>query len=181
MEKTGPCAPSLPRTAAILIPAILLAVFALAGCLGNSQSPAEAGMFTYPNATVYIISTTGNYNVTAQVAATQEQQEFGLMFRDSLPEGAGMIFPFSSRGNYAFYMKNMRIPLDIIYAAPVAEGLKDNYAVVKVTENIQPCSKDPCPLDYSGDGVSIVLEVPAGYAQARGIGPGDRLIVTYSK
>lgn len=165
--------------------AIAAAAFALMlmipGCIGNDQSPTEAAMFNYSNATVMIISTTGNYNVSVQVAKTQKQQEFGLMYRGNLGEGEGMVFPFSTPGNYAFYMKNMKIPIDIIYAAPVAEGLKNLYDIVKVTDNIQPCKSDPCPLDYSGDDVVMVLEVPAGYAKARGIAPGDKLIVNYAE
>ncbi len=186
MKKYCLSAPSLPGLAAFILPAILLAFLAMPGCLGSSQTPAEAGQFTYSNATVAIMSASGNYTVNAQVAATQEQQEFGLMFRESLAGGQGMVFPFPAPGNYAFYMKNMKIPLDIIYAKDAGGSDKGGltsgthyYQIQKITADIQPCKADPCPLDYSGDGASLVLEVPSGYAAAHRLATGDRLIVNY--
>ncbi len=175
---------------------LALALFAFvlaAGCAGTSQPPPESSQFTYDNVTVMIITANGNISVHAQVAKSQEQQEFGLMYRESLAEGSGMIFPFAQAGNYGFYMKNMKIPLDIIYAKPVQDSGNGNqqgtgnpangmngksYQIIKITRNFQPCKSDPCPIDYSGGGADMVLEVPAGYAKAHGIKEGDVLLIS---
>lgn len=58
----------------------------------------------------------------------------GLMYVDSLPKDQGMLFPFVIPWIHFFYMKNVRIPLDIIFInrknkiiniceAPVESGL----------------------------------------------------------
>ena len=52
---------------------------------------------------------------TVELAETREKQTLGLMFRDSLPEDHGMLFVFPAESLRSFYMKNTRIPLDIIY------------------------------------------------------------------
>ncbi len=172
---------------------VLLAIPMMSGCagLGGAPSP-KNNLLDYGNTTVIVATSTGYVSVNAQIARTQEQQEFGLMFRTSLPEGAGMIFPFAKAGNYGFYMKNMRMPIDIIYAKPAQKSTNENlqgagnpanamkynaYEIIKITSEIQPCRQDPCPLDYSGDGASMVLEVPAGFANRHGVRKGDALLI----
>lgn len=49
------------------------------------------------------------------IAATQHQQETGLMFIHSLPQNRGMIFVFPKPCKPVFWMKNTYIPLDLIY------------------------------------------------------------------
>jgi uncharacterized membrane protein (UPF0127 family) len=69
---------------------------------------------------------------TVELAETREKQTLGLMFRDSLPEDHGMLFVFPAESLRSFYMKNTRIPLDIIY-------FDEDMRLVSVAENARPC------------------------------------------
>src|SRR2546423_4457767 len=57
----------------------------------------------------------GTKTFTQEIAATETAREYGLMKRDSMPEDHGMIFVFKGREFNPFWMKNTRIPLDILY------------------------------------------------------------------
>ena len=57
----------------------------------------------------------GNVTFTLEVADTESVRQYGLMHRDSMPAEHGMIFVFPDERRLGFWMKNTRIPLDIIY------------------------------------------------------------------
>ena len=92
-----------------------------------------------------------------EVASTPQQAEIGLMYRTVLPEGHGMLFPFSPPRPVSFWMKNTKIPLDILFIA------KGN--LLHVFENAQPCLSDPCPTYGVQALTDMVLELPAGTAR----------------
>ena len=90
-----------------------------------------------------------------EVAAAEKAREQGLSSRDSLCAGCAMLFVFEYPGQYAFWMKGMRFPLDIVWLA--------GDTVVFVAENVSP--------DFSGileSGISAdrVIEFNAGMAKA---------------
>jgi len=92
-----------------------------------------------------------------EVASTPEQAETGLMYRTNLPEGHGMLFPFTPPRPVSFWMKNTLIPLDILF---IAKGNLQH-----VFENAQPCLADPCPTYGVPALTDMVLELPAGTAR----------------
>lgn len=53
--------------------------------------------------------------ITAEIARTDAERQHGLMDRDSMPEGHGMLFLFREDGRVGFWMHNTRIPLTIAY------------------------------------------------------------------
>jgi uncharacterized protein len=53
--------------------------------------------------------------VNLEIAKTDAQRERGLMNRDSLEKDAGMLFVFRNATAHSFWMKNVRIPLDIAF------------------------------------------------------------------
>jgi hypothetical protein len=53
--------------------------------------------------------------LTCEVAKTISQKTKGLMYRSSLPKEKGMLFPFWFSWYRTFWMKNVSIPLDIIF------------------------------------------------------------------
>lgn len=59
----------------------------------------------------------GGRKFTLEVAATEQTRAAGLMHRDAMPVDHGMIFVFPAPERLGFWMKNTRIPLDIIYVA----------------------------------------------------------------
>jgi len=103
----------------------------------------------------------------AEIAKTKAQRTKGLMFRDSMAEDKAMLFVFEKPGVYNFWMKNCKIPLDIIW-------LDENYKVVAISPNNQPCGVDDCP-SIPGVFAKYVLEINAGLASKIGLSEGDFL------
>jgi uncharacterized membrane protein (UPF0127 family) len=105
---------------------------------------------------------------TVELAETQQKQALGLMFRDSLPDDHGMLFIFPAAGMRSFWMKNTRIPLDIMY-------FDEELKLVSMAENAQPCRTRRCPAYPSEGPAKYVLELNAGKAAELGVGRGDEL------
>ena len=105
---------------------------------------------------------------TVELAESQQKQALGLMFRDSLPDDHGMLFIFPAENFRSFWMKNTRIPLDIMY-------FDEDLKLVSVAENAQPCRTRRCPSYPSAGPAKYVLELNAGKAAELGVRPGDQL------
>jgi uncharacterized membrane protein (UPF0127 family) len=133
--------------------AILLA--ALAGCGPSLPSG--------PNARIH--SARGPIDVALEVANTPAALQRGLMFRQSLADGHGMLFVFAQDSDHEFWMKNTYISLDLIYIA--ADG-----HIVGIHPNATPLSEAGISV---GRPSRYVLEVPGGYAARQGIATGDRV------
>jgi len=91
----------------------------------------------------------------------------GLGGRESLPDGRGMLFVFPDSGPHGFWMKDMLIPIDIIWIS--TEG-----RVVDIqTAQPEPGVADPQLKRYSPNGeAKYVLEVRAGLAAEKGVNVG---------
>ena len=72
-----------------------------------------------------IISTDkGEVFYNLETATTPEQQAQGLMNRDSIADNGGMIFVINPIRNITMWMKDTKIPLDIVYISPEAKIIK---------------------------------------------------------
>jgi uncharacterized membrane protein (UPF0127 family) len=100
-----------------------------------------------------------------ELADTQEAQARGLMFRQTLGDFEGMIFPSDSPQPRSFWMKNTPLSLDIIFIG--ADG-----RILNIAANTEPYSL--ASVSSKGD-ASAVLELRAGRAAALGIVPGDKV------
>lgn len=105
----------------------------------------------------------------AEVAKTQAQRTRGLMFRESLASNEAMLFIFETPDTHSFWMKNCKIPLDIIW-------LDENYKVVAISPNNQPCPRgaspelaEGCPSINPGVLAKYVLEINAGLSAQLGL------------
>jgi uncharacterized membrane protein (UPF0127 family) len=105
---------------------------------------------------------------SVEIAQTPDRQALGLMFRDSMPDDHGMLFIFPREAPRSFWMKNTRIPLDIIY-------FDGQLALVSVAANARPCRVRACPTYPSEGPARYVLELNAGKASELGLEAGDRL------
>ncbi|QKT03848.1 DUF192 domain-containing protein [Ectothiorhodospiraceae bacterium 2226] len=103
-----------------------------------------------------------------EVVREPPDRERGLMFRDTLPPGTGMLFVIDPSEPVAFWMKNVRFPLDILY-------FDDRGRLVEVAAEVPPCRRRPCPVYPSPGPVRYVLELPAGEAARLGLAPGAPL------
>ena len=87
------------------------------------------------------------------------------MYRDALAGDAGMLFVFPAPSNQVFWMKNTRIPLDMLFA-------DDQRRVIGIVADAEPYSE--ARLSVPGDS-RYVLEVNGGFCRQRGVKAGDRL------
>lgn len=107
-----------------------------------------------------------------EIADDDAERERGLMFRDTLAADAGMLFLFPEQEHRAFWMKNCRIALDILY-------FDADWKLVGEALSVPPCSQgDQCPSYPSGAPAQYVLELAAGTATRLGVQRGDQLTVS---
>ena len=104
-------------------------------------------------------------HVAVEIADTPAKRNFGLMYRNSLPDRQGMLFLFPSEGPLSFWMKNTPLPLDIIY-------INAARTIVDIAANTTPFSETPLP---SHGSAQFVLEVNAGFCQKYGILVGSQV------
>ena len=100
-----------------------------------------------------------DYRLEADIAGTSAQQQTGLAIKSVLKENQGMLFPFANEGVQAFWMKDMKFPIDILW-------IDKNNTIVYVQPNLPPCvNGQTCPIYQPSVKVIYVLEVVAGFAQ----------------
>lgn len=106
-----------------------------------------------------------------EVAGTDETRKLGLGGRESLASDSGMLFIFEKSAKRSFWMKGMKIPIDIIWIR--------GDEIVDILQNVPP------PLSGQKDSeltlyaplteVDKVLEINSGYAAKYGIKVGDKI------
>lgn len=111
-----------------------------------------------------------NRCVMAEIVATPETRSQGLMYRSKLPVDRGMLFIFPRPDFWQFWMKNVKMPLDIVW-------MDITGRVVFFVTEVQPCvGGQPC-VDYvPAKKAFYVLELQAGVAKKWKLKIGDRLI-----
>lgn len=133
-------------------PALLVSALLFSGCANGGQW-VEIGGKRY----------------TVEIADDDTERVRGLMFRDSLDDGTGMLFIHEAEEPQAYWMKNTRIPLDILY---FDAGRK----LVTQQRNVPPCSAgDACPSYPSDQPARFVLELNAGEAERLKLQDGAEL------
>ncbi len=106
---------------------------------------------------------------TVEVADDDAERARGLMFRDELPQGHGMVFIHDREEPQAYWMKNTRIPLDILY-------FDNDRRLVSQQRDVPPCSAgDRCPPYPSEAPARYVLELNAGEAAKMSLKNGAEL------
>ncbi|PLQ01411.1 DUF192 domain-containing protein [Cupriavidus pauculus] len=122
-------------------------------------SPAQA-----QSALPVIPLTAGMYAIQAEVAASSEARERGLMFRKSMPANAGMLFVFDEKAGHCFWMRNTDLPLSIAFLA-------DDGSIVNI-EDMKPQTEDNhCPRAA----VRYALEMNKGWFAQKGIKAGAKI------
>lgn len=107
----------------------------------------------------------GRAEVLAERVVAGLEVELGLMFREALPPGTGMLFDFPAAWHHGFWMKNTLVSLDLLWVDPGGR-------VLNVAEGTRPLS---AAHHHPAGPVRRVLEVPAGWCRAHGVGAGARL------
>jgi uncharacterized membrane protein (UPF0127 family) len=141
----------MPRLAALLV------ALALTAACGGSDEASRA--------TASIATSTGEVRVDVELAETRDARREGLMHRESLPEGSGMLFLYDAPATGGFWMKSTLIPLSIAF-------LDGDGRILRILD-MEPCEADPCPLYPPGVAYISALEVNQGAFERWGVEVGD--------
>lgn len=103
---------------------------------------------------------------TVQIADSDYERAQGLSGVPSLRDNQGMLFLFDAPGNYLFWMKDMLIPIDIVW-------IDSNWQIVHIEHAVSP---DSYPKTFGTEIPSqYVLEVAAGTAEQLKIRVGNTI------
>jgi uncharacterized protein len=116
-----------------------------------------------PGHVIFVPSKGPVVSVMVRIVEKPEEQARGLSGIAKLPEDEGMLFWFGVRGNHGFYMRNVQIPLDCLF-------LDFNRVV-----GILTLAPQDLTVHKVGRLSSAVLEVNGGWAERKGVLPGDRV------
>lgn len=109
--------------------------------------------------------------IQLEVAQTDEQQAKGLMYRPALPDNRGMLFPLGSPQFIRFWMKNVPVPLDMVFL--------QNGVVKYIEASAPPCPSEPCPNYGTNVPIDTVIELRAGRAAELKLRKGDRVKIEF--
>lgn len=108
--------------------------------------------------------------IDVEVADNHQQRARGLMYRKSLPSGAGMLFIFDAEETQGFWMKNTYIPLDMLF-------VNADNEIVTIHANTIPLKE----WNYASTQPALyVVEVNAGYCAQKNITEKDRIVFELS-
>jgi uncharacterized protein len=106
---------------------------------------------------------TAEHAIDIEIADTMEEKALGLMFRTSVPDNTGMLFPYGAPQDITMWMRNTYVSLDMVFIR--ADGV-----VHRIAARTEPLSEK---IVSSEGNVSAVLELGAGAAERLGLKPGD--------
>ena len=115
--------------------------------------------------TATFVTARGKFKYTLDIAASGEEQNCGLMYRETMPKNAGMVFPFNPPRKATFWMENTILPLDLIFVGT-------DSRVLNILPG-KPYSRDLIP---SAGVTAAVIELNLGEAARIGLKPGDKVI-----
>ena len=108
--------------------------------------------------------------VSLEIANSPSERRRGLMYRESLPAGHGMVFVYDDAAPRSFWMKNTRIPLDMVFVSANGTVLNVEHA------DVQPNASDSELASYRSEGAAqYVVEVNRGFANRTGVEAGTRV------
>lgn len=108
--------------------------------------------------------------VNVEVADTEAERILGLSFKKYLGDYDGMLFVFDTETNTPFWMKDMEIPLDMIFFD--SQGF-----IVDMKEAQSPCTATYCPSIHSAKSYMYVLEVNSGFIEKNAITVDGSLVL----
>jgi hypothetical protein len=114
-----------------------------------------------------VVTQSGRYLFTIEVAKTPAEIKKGLMFRKDVSSSSGMLFIFPVSQEGRFWMKNTPLSLDVIFIDSAGK-------VVEICENTVPYSLQS--VTSKGQKIKAVLEVLAGTSKDILLRKGDQII-----
>ena len=129
------------RTAGLLLAAMLV----LTGCSSAEEQPAAAPSAVPSDGDERVQAVLDGVELELEVADTREERAVGLMRRESVPPGTGMVFLYDEPSEGRYYMFQVPVPLRAVF-------VRDGRVVSTVV--MPPCALDDpsaCPT-YGADG-----------------------------
>ncbi len=144
---------------------ILLILLAIVS-VGKAEKSAPVALY---QENYQIPITIGKYPFMAEIVDTPQAMQKGMMYRPSIKTNQVMLFVFATPRLLTFWMKDMQIPLDMLF-------FDDSGVLQEIKTNVPICDADPCPT-YPAlhDNNQIVAEIKAGQAKKLGLRIGDKL------
>ena len=145
-------------------PSPLLAAALLLSACGSSSTKLE-------DLNTTIVTLPDGNKIVAETMVRDIDLQRGMMFRDALPDGHGMILIEATMGKFPVWTYNCRIPLDVVW---INSGLR----VVEILTNLPPCpssSAKSCPRYGGKEQARYVLELKGGDVARYGLKVGDTL------
>lgn len=111
-----------------------------------------------------VTAATSTTQMKFEVVTTTAAQERGLGGRSDVPQNYGMLFVFPTDTRVGFWMKDMLVPIDMIWLSDTGKiiGIEDSVSLNTYPQAFYP----PKPVKY-------VLETRAGEARRQGWGIGS--------
>ncbi|WCO02424.1 DUF192 domain-containing protein [Psychroserpens ponticola] len=104
-------------------------------------------------------------SLNIEIADDDYSTQTGLMYRKSMEDNQAMLFIFPDSDYRSFYMKNTKIPLDIIY-------ISEDKRIVSIQKNAKPMDETSLPSEAPA---TYVLEVNAGLSDTWNLEKGDTI------
>ncbi|CAN7271213.1 DUF192 domain-containing protein [Rhizobium rhizogenes] len=145
-----------------------LALFLVCGVVSTSSAAQTATEQTvkFDSEPLSIKTTKGEtHKFTVELALTEPQLEFGLMYRDTMPADHGMLFDFGTSRPVMMWMKNTKLSLDMLF-------LDRNGVITHIQENAVPYSE---AIISSGGPVAYVIELNGGVVKKLGLAVDDKV------
>jgi uncharacterized membrane protein (UPF0127 family) len=108
----------------------------------------------------------GAATVVAEIADESDERTTGLMGRQELADGKGMLFVFHQPRPMNFYMRDTLIPLSIAYI--------NAAGIIREIHDLEPLNEAPVRSTFPD--LLYALEVPQGWFLRNNILPGDRIL-----
>lgn len=139
-------------------------IFLLAATLSNASAEPEKTNMPLDNLR---ITTHAGQTIDLQVsfAISPEQQQRGLMYVEEMAANYGMVFLMQPPRQAHFWMRNTRLPLDMIFIAPGG----------RIARIVTLYDTNSDAVTSSQGLVSAVLEIAADGARQLGIQTGDQV------
>jgi uncharacterized protein len=119
----------------------------------------------------YSIVRIGSVEIQVEIADSEEARQKGLSEKTSLADSQGMLFVFPHDAQWSIWMKNMKMPIDIVW-------LDTNKKVVHVASHVAP---DTYPAHFTPPAQArYVLELASGVAAKNNMTPGVQTEFTVS-
>ncbi len=154
------------------MPALLLALTMILGTLGGLLAPGASpplSQIAQPSSQLQTAEiAVGGVPLTVELAYLPADTSLGLGYREGLAPGTGMLFLFEGPAPRSFWMRGMRFCIDIVWI--------ENGVIQGAAESVCPEPAGTADADLtsyvSPVPVTYVLEVPAGWLDAYGLGVG---------